>query len=84
MERGIPKTITDRSSACGRRNGWRYRGWSRGAAVGFLVAYDPIKNMIKGWCGLGYGDTVMAIPFRKLIFSHTPSIPGQSLEGLSL
>jgi len=53
MERGIPKTITDRSSACGRRNGWRYRGWSRGAAVGFLVAYDPTKKhdqgMVRTW-----------------------------------
>jgi len=45
MERDIlKKTIADRSSACGRRNGWRYPGRWRGAAVGFLVAYDPVKK----------------------------------------
>ena len=44
MERDILKTIADRSSACGRRNGWRYHGRWRGAAVGFLEAYDPVKK----------------------------------------
>lgn len=35
------KTLVDRGPACGRRNGFTYRGRWRGAAVNFLVVYTP-------------------------------------------
>jgi hypothetical protein len=35
------KTLVDRGPACGRRNGFTYRGRWRGAAVNFLVVYAP-------------------------------------------
>ena len=37
----IKKTLVDRGPACGRRNGFTYRGRWRGAAVNFLVVYAP-------------------------------------------
>jgi hypothetical protein len=34
----------DRGPACGRRNGFTYRGRWRGAAVNFLVVYTPYMS----------------------------------------
>jgi hypothetical protein len=44
MERKILKNHRGPSSAWGRRNDRHYHERRRGAAVRFLVAYDPVKK----------------------------------------